>query len=197
MNTLRSRLWERFYRENKFEPGVLCSRGHYHEGDKYTLRDAKTGGCLYCMNEIAHYQNGFDINAVPEEYYHPYFLNLIQKVEIPDNPTDCWLWHEETEKSPKTSFIYPTLKSKTVLAAKVIFYFFRGDIGNMRLKKLCMNPRCVNPLHYTPVKLTGQRVQKRFKNFNLDWDMDEFINYKYNREPAQLFELCDYSLTNS
>lgn len=68
------------------------------------------------------------------------FLN---KVNIPDNPKDCWEWQANKDKG----YGKIGINGKSVLAHRFSYLMFNGDPTGLVVRHTCDNPGCVNPSH--------------------------------------------------
>ena len=69
-----------------------------------------------------------------------------KKVNIPDNPLDCWEW--TAYKNEKGYGKFGLYHGQMVFAPRLSYIFHFGDIpDDIQVCHRCDNPTCVNPNH--------------------------------------------------
>ena len=182
-----------------FYNGNRCSRGH-------TLRRLNEHWCLHCAKSIITGKLGVDSHDdIKGEYYSPY-LKWIDNV---DNKTVEKCWYRKVRKS-SSSQAMPTYKKPTnsfpeyITPGKAAYNWFWGDVGGLKIEKMCKDPDCVNPFHiYSCFNYHDQIVHPApFFNLNKEEELPfyhfEVLNYMIKqRAIAPVHELLRLLLDRS
>ena len=92
-----------------------------------------SGVCVECLGEIITEPREPDLNQISPE-----LRALFTQISLQNRDTcKCW----------KTSLKEVTIKNRKLSIENVYYAFYKADIGNAPLKKICRNPQCVNPGH--------------------------------------------------
>jgi len=124
--------------------GFPCLHNHL-------IRDSTNHWCYECAHKILSNVCGFDINYLSPEYRIKYgkLWNSV-KIGFPD---ECWEIKGPTGATPKRVCMpsyrseYSKQKSDNVNVHKAIYQCAWGDVGDLKVTRLCTNPKCANPLH--------------------------------------------------
>lgn len=77
------------------------------------------------------------------------FRRWIAKVDLPDDPTACWVWNGTRVQTGYGKLRVGDRRSgyRTQLAHRLSYRYFRGPLGGMDLHHACRNRACVHPEH--------------------------------------------------
>jgi len=75
---------------------------------------------------------------------HQVNIDNFYKYTNPDPNTGCWLWSGYTMPNGYGHF---SIGTKSHLAHRVSYLYFKGQPGNLYVCHKCDNPYCVNPEH--------------------------------------------------
>lgn len=89
--------------------------------------------CLQCLGQVIKEPSEPDLTQVSPELRALFTQLSLQNRDF----CKCW----------KSSFSELTIKNRKLKIENVYYAFYKADIGNAPLKKICRNPNCVNPGH--------------------------------------------------
>lgn len=124
--------------------GFPCPHSHI-------IRDSEQHWCYECAKKILSNVCGFDLNYLHGEYKLKYG-KLWKMVEV-GFPDECWEIKNTTGSTPKRVCMpsyrseYSKQKSDNVNVHKAIYQCAWGDVGELKVTRLCGNQSCANPLH--------------------------------------------------
>ena len=119
------------------------------KNENHTKTSAVCEECLKTIDDKLYYP---DLNKVDPEL-RPLLTQLtVQNTDL----CDCW----------KSSFTTLTIYGKRLRIENVYYAFFKADIGNFRLKRICNTIGCVNPNHHVSRFETPMITKKVRTGFN-------------------------------
>jgi hypothetical protein len=124
--------------------GFPCPHNHL-------IRDSTHHWCYECVNKILSNVCGFDLNYLNAEYRIKYG-KLWKSVQI-GFPEECWEIKSPGGTTPKRVCMpsyrseYSKQKSDNVNIHKALYQCAWGDVGDLKVTRLCGNAKCGNPLH--------------------------------------------------
>jgi hypothetical protein len=74
---------------------------------------------------------------------------FLRRIISVDKWSECWIWKSKSRVRPRFSYTFSGRKI-TEYANRSSRWFFLGIRGELRLRSVCRNPRCVHPLHWLP-----------------------------------------------
>lgn len=119
--------------------------------------------CEDCLKEIDNPPYEPDLNQISPELRALFTQLTLQNKDL----SECW----------KTEFKTLTINKKRLRIENILYAFYKGDIGNYKLKRICQTIGCVNPAHH----------RSRFESP----DIFKSVRTGFNREHKQLSELPD------
>ena len=90
--------------------------------------------CEDCLKELTWEAVEPDLNEIDPELRALFTQLTIQNRDI----TKCW----------KSSYKTLRVKDKTLNIENILYAFYKADIGNFALKRICPTVGCVNPAHH-------------------------------------------------
>jgi hypothetical protein len=107
--------------------------------------------CPKCLEQLDGHAAEPDVNQLYPELRALFTQLTLQNRDL----STCW----------KSTFKKLTVDNRKLTIQNVFYAFYKGDIGNAPLKRLCTTLNCVNPAHnksrYEPAQLT-QQVRRGF-----------------------------------
>ena len=73
-----------------------------------------------------------------------YAIRMLSKIELPENPRDCWLWAGTTNHG------YPKCYAENqvqIQAQRAMYELCKGPLHGAQLTRTCENKLCMNPDH--------------------------------------------------
>jgi hypothetical protein len=134
---------------------VTCIRNKNHNKNDTVCED--------CLKEIDNPPYEPDLNQISPELRALFTQLTLQNKDL----SECW----------KTEFKTLTINKKRLRIENILYAFYKGDIGNYKLKRICQTIGCVNPAHH----------RSRFESP----DIFKSVRTGFNREHKQLSELPD------
>lgn len=119
--------------------------------------------CQDCLKTIDDPPCEPDLNQVSSELRALFTQLTLQNRDL----SDCW----------KSNYKQITVNKKLLRIENVLYAFYKGDIGNFKLKRICQTIGCVNPAHY----------RSRFESP----DVFKSVRVGFNRKTTKLTDLSD------
>jgi hypothetical protein len=105
---------------------LICIRNQNHKKTESV--------CADCLKTINNPPEEPDLNDINPEL-RAIFLHLTCKDK---NLANCW----------ESNQIYLTIEKKRLRIENILYAFYKGDVGNYSLKRICGTVGCVNPAHH-------------------------------------------------
>jgi hypothetical protein len=119
--------------------------------------------CQDCLKTIDAPPCEPDLNQITPELRALFTQLTLQNRDL----SDCW----------KSTYKQITVNKKLLRIENVLYAFYKGDIGNFKLKRICQTMGCVNPAHY----------RSRFESP----DVFKSVRIGFNRKMTKLTDLSD------
>lgn len=119
--------------------------------------------CAECLKNIDDPPCEPDLNQISPELRALFTQLTFQNRDL----SECW----------KSSFKTVTINKKRLRIENVLYAFFKADIGNFKLKRICSTLNCVNPAHH----------RSRFESP----DVFKSVRTGFNRKFINITELSD------
>lgn len=120
----------------------VCDCGNKKITTLSQLSSGKTSscGCLRSENAIIRSKSNSTLKTSRSG-----IAKRIIESSIPEPNSGCWLWEKSLNKS---GYGHTAMgKGKTMIASRLSFYAFVGDLSDMVVMHKCDNKICVNPDH--------------------------------------------------
>ena len=119
--------------------------------------------CPECLKTIDDPPCEPDLNQISPELRALFTQLTLQNRDL----ADCW----------KSTYKTLTVNKKRLRIENVLYAFYKADIGNFRLKRICHTLGCVNPAHY----------RSRFESP----DVFKSVRTGFNRKLVKVTDLSD------
>jgi len=119
--------------------------------------------CQECLKTIDDPPCEPDLNKVSPELRALFTQLTLQN----RNLSDCW----------RSSYTWLLVNGKKLRTENVLYAFYKGDIGNFKLKRICRTLNCVNPAHH----------RSRFESP----DVFKSVRTGFNRKLTKISDLSD------
>lgn len=119
--------------------------------------------CADCLKTIDNPPCEPDLNQISPELRALFTQLTAQHRDL----TECW----------KSRYEFIRIKGRKLRVENMIYAFYKGDIGNFRLKRICNTVDCVNPAHH----------RSRFESP----DVFKSVRTGFNRKHTKLSDLSD------
>lgn len=119
--------------------------------------------CEECIAEINNPLCEPDLNKISPELRALFTQLTLQNRDL----CECW----------KSSYTQLRIERKKYSIENVLYGFYKADIGNFKLKRICSTIGCVNPAHH----------RSRFEQPKIN----KTVKYGFNRKKTLLTELSD------
>ena len=119
--------------------------------------------CQECLKTIDDPPCEPNLNQISPELRALFTQLTLQNRDL----AECW----------KSSYLTLTIEQKRLRIENVLYAFYKGDIGNFKLKRICKTLNCVNPAHH----------RSRFESP----DVFKSVRTGFNRRLTKLSELSD------
>ena len=134
---------------------MTCIRDHAHN---------KTGTvCEDCLKHIDDPPYEPDLNKISPELRALFTQLTLQNRDL----SECW----------KSELRNVTVNGKKLRIENLLYAFYKGDIGNFKLKRICRTVGCVNPAHH----------RSRFESS----DIFKSVRVGFRREHKDIDKLSD------
>lgn len=134
---------------------------------------------MTCIKNHAHKKHGTVcedcLKTIDDPPYEP-DLNQITP-ELRALFTQLTLQHRDLSECWKSPFSSLTIEGKKLRVENVLYAFYKGDIGNFKLKRICRTVGCVNPAHH----------RSRFESP----DIFKSVRVGFRREHKDINEISD------
>jgi hypothetical protein len=134
---------------------LICLRNQNHKKTE-TI-------CADCLKAIDNPPTEPDLNLVSPELRALFSQLTLQNRDL----ADCW----------KSSYTFLTIEKKRIRVENVLYGFYKADIGNYKLKRICGTINCINPAHH----------RSRFEST----DIFKSVRIGFNRKTTPMDELSD------
>lgn len=139
-----------------------------------------------CLKNTSHIKNDTVCRDCLKTIDDPVFFPDLNKVEpeLRALVTQLTIQERDLCKCWKSSYKHLTINGKKLKIENVYYAFFKGDIGNHTLKRICGTIGCVNPCHHvsrfeTPLITNKTRVGLNKKLTSVD----ELSDTQWLRQP--------------
>jgi hypothetical protein len=119
--------------------------------------------CADCLKTIDDPPFEPDLNQISPELRALFSQLTLQNRDL----ADCW----------KSGYTQLTINKKKMRIENVMYAFYKSDIGNFKLKRICRTVGCVNPAHH----------RSRFESP----DIFKSVRIGYTRRTTPITELSD------
>lgn len=119
--------------------------------------------CSECLKNIDEPPCEPDLNQISPELRALFTQLTLQNRDL----ADCW----------KSNYTTITVNKKRLRVENVLYAFYKADIGNFKLKRICMTIGCVNPAHH----------RSRFESP----DVFKSVRTGFNRKLTKVSDLSD------
>ena len=119
--------------------------------------------CQHCLREGVEDPTEPDLNQVSPHLRAIFTQLTLQNRDL----TKCW----------KSSYKQLLVEGQKLKIENIYYSFYKGDIGDERLRRTCITPECVNPLH----------LRSRFEHT----DITKTVRAGFNRKKVKLKDLSD------
>lgn len=119
--------------------------------------------CEECLKTIDEPPCEPDLNQVSPELRALFTQLTLQNREL----SDCW----------RSAHTFITINKKRLRIENVLYAFYKADIGNFHLKRICYTIGCVNPAHH----------RSRFESP----DVFKSVRTGFNRRLTKMSDLSD------
>ena len=119
--------------------------------------------CQDCLKTIDDPPCEPDLNQISPELRALFTQLTLQNRDL----ADCW----------KSTYKTITIEKKRLRIENVLYAFYKADIGNFKLKRICRTIGCVNPAHH----------RSRFESP----DIFKSVRVGYNRKSTAITDLSD------
>lgn len=119
--------------------------------------------CEDCLKEIDNPPYEPDLNQLEPELRALFTQLTLQNKDL----SECWKSEIETV----------VINKKKLRVENILYAFYKGDIGNYKLKRICRTVGCVNPAHH----------RSRFESL----DIFKSVRVGYNRKHMDIKNVSD------
>ena len=134
---------------------MTCIRNRFHNKTDTV--------CADCLKEIDDPPFEPDLNQITPELRALFSQLTLQNRDL----ADCW----------KSNYTTLTINKKKMRIENVLYAFYKADIGNFKLKRICRTIGCVNPAHH----------RSRFESS----DIFKSVRIGYTRKTTPISDLSD------
>ena len=173
--------------------GPICFHREHNIGakDGRIPRYSDSHACVRCIAALTEGRFSINVHNIDKKHRRN-FLTFWSLVEIRD-PDECWDWQGTTAANGACTFSNPRhwTGGRQFAAHRTAFWYSHGDIGRLPIKRLCSNPKCVNPLHYKAQGVPHffhrrhlKEIDLAFNNRKLIGETNLFLRTMASRDPA-------------